>query len=77
MVPAVTSGVSYKLALSGAILRAACGDQVAKCLGDTFNRLVVTPFREPQAVPVLAVGIDHTVDVLPRQPVRIRRIRHA
>ena len=51
-------------------------DETAERLGDAADGLLVTLLGEAQAVAVLAVGFDHTVDVLPRLPVRIRRLRH-
>lgn len=51
-------------------------DETAERLGDAADGLLVALLGEAQAVAVLAVGLDHTVDVLPRLPVRIRRLRH-
>src|SRR5437879_1217307 len=52
------------------------GNEAAEVVGNPADRFLVSLLREPQAVPVLAVGLDHPVDVLPRLPVRIRRLRH-
>src|SRR5213596_2926163 len=51
-------------------------DQVAEGLGHAADGFLVALLRQAQAVAVLAVGLDHPVDVLPRLPVRIRRLRH-
>ena len=51
--------------------------EAAECLRDASDGLLVPLLGQPQAVAVLAVRLDHPVDVLPRLPVRIRRLRHA
>src|ERR1041385_777995 len=58
------------------VLRRLLADSRAEMLGDAGDSLLVPLLGQPQPVAVLAVRLDHTVDVLPRLPVRIRRLCH-
>ena len=54
-----------------------CGvGEAAEARCDSRDRLLVALLRKVHAVAVLAVGLDDTVDELPRLHVRIQRLRH-
>jgi putative transposase len=70
------SAQAYRAFVLGSDPGSAGCDEAAERLGDAADGFFVALLGQADAVAVLAVRLDHTVDVLPRLPVRIRRLRH-